>query len=243
MKKLHYIKGQIAELNYWGHNEFIRKGSFHFLPNEEIFINTNQKNWEDLNFDNKISVVGRHKSGLIRHKKLHFKYLKNLRIEEIVNPSTKTIDFIKRVRISCFPKEGKGYQLAQLIVNHSQNSVREEITDKNITDKYYTTAITFVQNLQNAIRETDKKLISEKYMNEEVTIIPSFERHIKKVIQSIEIFNNYEYYFTQEVRNRILNTELASLFPTNKKLLVGNLEILINSNLEYKIDKIFHKKN
>ena len=80
-------------------------------------------------------------------------------------------------------------------------------------------------------------------MNEEVTIIPSFERHIKKVIQSIEIFNNYEYYFTQEVRNRILNTELASLFPTNKKLLVGNLEILINSNLEYKIDKIFHKKN
>jgi hypothetical protein len=116
MDTIYVIKGEIRDFTPIGNKGEIREGALHFLPKEEIFINTNRKNWEDAYSENRINVVGKNKSGQFKHSKLHFKYLVNLRIEEIQNPSSKTLEFIKKVGLFSFHGGSSEQELALKIL-------------------------------------------------------------------------------------------------------------------------------
>ncbi len=116
MKSINVIKGEIRELTPWGNKKELREGSLHFQSKEEIFVNRNRKNLEGALAERRINVVGKDRLGQIKHSKLHFKYLGNLRVEKILNPSQKTLEFIEKVGIYVFQEGTKGQELAEEII-------------------------------------------------------------------------------------------------------------------------------
>ena len=96
---IYIVKGKIREYNYCGVLKLLRKGSLHFLPNEEFTIYDELRMKEFALCDNRISIRGKDKSGLQRVKRIHIRFLENLRIEKLENPSEKTIKYVEGNRI------------------------------------------------------------------------------------------------------------------------------------------------
>ncbi len=114
---LYVIKGEIREEVKWGNLNEIRKGALHYNPKEEIMVNRNRKNFEDASFENRISVVGLGKDGRgYKHNKIHFKYIENLRIHELKNPSNRTLEFIEKVGLFSFVYGTKESDEAKTII-------------------------------------------------------------------------------------------------------------------------------
>ncbi|MDF1697347.1 MAG: hypothetical protein P1U56_16000 [Saprospiraceae bacterium] len=111
------LKGEIEVFVKKGNKSEVRIGALHYLPHEKVYINSNRKNVEDARFENRISVVGKSRFGNFKHSKIHFKYLKFIVVEEVLNPNMKTQEFIDKVGLFKFQKGSPEHKIANQILD------------------------------------------------------------------------------------------------------------------------------
>lgn len=238
MKK-YIVKGRIKNIVEWGKKGKLRKGSYQFLPDTEVILTKNNLAYNP-KIQNRFWVRGKNKSGLLATKGIYFKYLFDLRIEEVNSPNLKTLDFIQKNGILLF-EENQRAEINDWLEYFEELSRAEKLTGE-INDELFLNAQNYVTSIQTLIEEGKTSELIEKHIEFPITV-----RHFKNTKQE-ENFDKDEFntkikkYFLSEVCESILSTELDSIFPTDKEMLIGNVEISITKKSTFKISKIIYSK-
>ena len=102
IKPNYIVKGRIKELNHSTNHKLLRYGSPHFLPLEEVCIYNERRNREYALCENRLSVRGKHRSGMFKAKRTNIRFIENLHLQKIHNPTDKTLNFIEKNNILYF---------------------------------------------------------------------------------------------------------------------------------------------
>lgn len=238
MKK-YIVKGRIKNIVEWGKKGELRKGSYQFLPDTEVILTDNNLAYNP-RIQNRFWVRGKNKSGLLTTKGIYFKYLFDLQIEEVNNPNSKTLNFIQKNGILLF-EENRRTEINDWLEYFEELSIAEKLSGE-INDELFRNAQKFVALIQSLIEAGKSIELIEKHLEFPITV-----RHFKEPKEE-ENFNKEEFntkikeYFLNEVCESILKTELDSIFPTDKEMLIGNVEISITNKDKFKISKIIYSK-
>ena len=234
--KNYIVKGLIRERVNYGKRGQVRKGSYQFLPNTEIVLADSNIMYNP-KIQNRFLVRGKNKSGLLTTKGIYFKYLTDLRIEEVVDPSPKTLRFIQKNSLLYF-NDSQKEEVLDWLNYFEELSIAERLTDE-MSDDTYIQARQFVELMQTEIKKDDPTKLIRDFIKFPINI-----RHFgsPKNIESVneDVFNKeVRDYFLNDVCNSILLTNLDTIFPTEKKMLIGNIEVSINNNT-FEISQIIH---
>lgn len=238
-KKRYIVKGRIREFVKWGKKGQLRKGAYQFLPNTEVILTENNST-SYIKYQNRFYVRGRSKSGLFTTKGIYFKYLFDFNIEEVVNPNAKTLRFIRNNEIILFEEERKN-EIVEWLEYFEEVSIAEKLTGE-ITDEIFKKAQKFVQNMQEQISRNEQFELLEKYFE-----FPILVRHFTKLKEDATMERErfelkMKDYFLEDICNSIAKTDLSSIFPTDTKLLIGNVEATLDNLGDFRITKVIYTK-
>ena len=240
MTKAKYIvKGRIKKLNYSTNHKYLRFGSPHFLPLEEICFYNEVRNREYAICENRISVRGKHRSGMFKAKRTNIRFLEDLKIQEIKNPTAETIEFIKQNNILYFEENSRDHRHVIEILEHIQKQEYPEIKEEEIKDEQFAKSQEFVLEL--------KRLIHHKNYNELIQGYIKFpllnhrwenRKRIKEYIDEPLLRENLTTVFTRETEERILKTDIETIYPSENQMMIGSMRIQISRPYKFKINKI-----
>lgn len=239
MKK-YIVKGRIKHLVKAGKRGLLRSGSYQFLPNTEVILTDNNLAYNP-RIQNRFWVRGKSKSGLLTSKATYFKYLFDLKIEEVNSPNAKTLNFIKNNNLLFFEAQ-QIPKIKDWLDYFEEISIAEKLTGE-ITDEVFKKAQQFVQLLQMHIKREQKSELINRYLKFPIKI-----RHFKSLkkddLFDKQLFNiEIKDYFLNEVCESILQTDVSTIFPSDKKMLIGKVEIAFNEKNNFKITKIIYTKH
>jgi hypothetical protein len=232
---MYIVKSKISNYSLYGNQNVLRRGSPHFLPNTEVILSDFVRS--QYHFHHKLRVRGVHKSGFLDTKGVHFRYLTELKLEEVINPTIKTLDFIKRNNI-LYIEDGKSWCSLKMIkdlILFFEEIQQPEIPSGTIEDELFLRSKNYVQYLQNSLVNSDfLKIIDFEF---------KFPIHIEhrrtfKILDKTEFMVSYYPIFCDEVAKSILETDLETIFPTEKRLIIGKIEIEIKAGHRFKISGI-----
>ncbi len=235
-KSLFIVKGRIKKMNHCGNEKYLRYGALHFLPLEEIALYEYGRMEDDVFSHNKITVIGNHKAGVKRTKRIHIRFLENLELFELKNPTEKTIEYVKRHKILTFEKESITCDRVQKVLEHIKSKGIVEIKEEKIEDELFLKAQNFVSKIQRLL--IDKKY--EEFINNSF----SFPLHslrwknegkIEEKIYAEFLAENFNEIFTEKTINQIIDTDLDTIYPCGYMLIVGSLSIWISNKKDFKI--------
>ena len=121
-------------------------------------------------------------------------------------------------------------------------SIAEKLTGE-INDAVFQSAQNFVKLMQTHIKREEKFELIDRYVK-----FPIKVRHFKTLKKEDffekEFFNlEIRDYFLNEVCASILQTDVDSIFPTEKKMLIGKVEVSFQKTSNFKITKIIYTKH
>lgn len=236
---IYIVKGTIREYNYCGVLNFLRKGSLYFLPHEEFTIYEEIRMREFALCDNRISIRAREKSGLFRVKRIHIRFLKDLRVEVLKNPSEKTIKYLDDNRIFYFRLNTRKQKHIEETLNHISNYKYTNPVNLKIDDELFLKGCNFTMRLKQALLNNKLEEIRRKYIKNPVRIIFTKDNRKKlKNIESYEMAGMMNEIFNNRTKELILNTNLESIYPCESCMIIGNLKIEISKEFEFKISEI-----
>lgn len=236
-KMMFIVKGKIREYVLYGNKKLLRKGSPHFLPNTEVvlchFYHSQYR------FHHKLWVRGIHKSGLLKTRPVYFKFLTDLRLEEVKSPTPKTLEFIKRNKILTTGNGDLGYSFSKVkdLLTFFEEIQEPEILTGVIQDELFIEAKDYVEKLQKYLIKKDFEEIIENHIKFPVEIKKRKESRAKETNKD-KFLLKYQSEFCERVSNSILKTELETIFPSKERLIIGLTEIEIRKGYKFKISKI-----
>ncbi len=238
-KPKYIVKGRIKELNYSTNYKLLRYDSPHFLPLEEVCIYKEPRNREYVLCENRLSVRGKHRSGMFKAKRTNIRFIENLHLQEIQNPSYKTLDFIEKNNILYFEEGSLNHSHVMDILNHIEKQEYPTIVKEDINDEQFLKAQEFVLELQHLI----KKEAYEKIINQFIAfpLLSHRYENKKKIKEKIDIEflrNNIRRIFTQDTKNQIMITDINTIFPSERVMVIGSLRVEISKNYAFKINTI-----
>ena len=96
--------------------------------------------------------------------------------------------------------------------------------------------------MQKEIRNNNKEMLIERFMKFPINVrhfsLLKKEEVIDKKKFELEIMD----YFLSDVCESILTTNLDTIFPTDKKMLIGKMEVSITNNDTFRISNIIYSK-
>ena len=238
-EKLYKVKARIREWNYSTNHKLLRKGSLHFLPLEEVSFFDESRIKEFALCDQRISVRGMHRSGVYKTKRVHIRFLENLRLELIKPPLEENMKHNKRNNILVFEKGSTKHRDVEEIINFINKNAPEEIAGGELNDKLYLKAVDFVQDLQEALKENKHQYIIETFIQ-----FPLVHKYFGTVRQNMQYLNpdyllaHFEEIMSPRTRQTILETTLDTLYPSERRMILGSIEVAISKEQEFKIDRI-----
>lgn len=179
--QIHIVKGRIRAYNYCGVQEFLRQGALYFLPHEEFTIYDEIRMREFALCDDRISIRARDKSGLFRTRRIHIRFLENLRIETLANPSEKTIKYLDDHKIFYYQLDTRKYRHIQETLKHISEYKYEYPVSLKIDDELFKQACNFVADLQKTIAEDDLRKLHRLFFMDSVRIVFNKNKHIKTI--------------------------------------------------------------
>lgn len=233
------VKGRIKELNYSTNHKRLRYGSPHFLPLEEICFYNEPRNREYALCENRVSVRGKHRSGMFKATRTNIRFLENLRLQEIQNPSEKTLTFIERNNILFFEENSREHSHVLEILEHIEKQEYPKIEKNIIDDIQFLKAKEFVIELQKLITERDYEEIFRNYMK--FPLISRRWKNGKKLRENLEknfLQKNIAKIFTEETELQIKQTNIETIYPSENVMIIGSLRIEISKNNEFKINTV-----
>jgi len=240
LSKVKYIvKGRIKKLNYSTNHKKLRFGSPHFLPLEEICFYNEPRNREYAFSDNQISVRGKHRSGMFKAKRTNIRFLEELRLQEIKNPTSQTIEFIKRNNILYFEENSRDHRHVIDILEHIEKQEYPEIKEEEIKDEQFVKAQEFVLELKRLIQQNNYKVLIQDYIKFPLLNHRWENRKlIKEQIDKPFLRENIATVLTRETEERILKTDIETIYPSEYQIIIGSIRIQISKQNKFKINKI-----
>lgn len=232
---MYIVRSKISNYSLYGNHKILRRGSPHFLPNTEVLLSDFVRS--QYHFHHKVRVRGVHKSGFLDTKGVHFRYLTELKLEEVINPTIKTLDFIKKNNI-LYIEEGKSWCSLKMIndlILFFEEIQQPEILAGTIEDELFIRSKNYIQYLQNLLVNGDFQNIIDQDLKFPIHIE---HRRKYKVLDKTVFMESYYPTFCNEVAKSILETDLETIFPTEKRLIIGKIEIEIKAGHRFKIAKI-----
>lgn len=233
------VKGRIKKLNYSTNHKKLRFGSPHFLPLEEICFYNEPRNREYAICENRISVRGKHRSGMFKAKRTNIRFLEDLKLQEIKNPTSQTTEFIERNNILYFEENSQDHRHVIEILEHINKQESPEIKEQPIRDEQFIKSQEFVFEL--------KRLINDKNYDELIQTYIKFpllnhrwenRKRIKEHIDERFLRENLSIVFTSKTKEQILKTDIETIYPSEKQIIIGSLRIEISKQYKFKINKI-----
>jgi len=237
--EIYIVKGNIRAYNYCGVHKLLRKGALHYLPLEPFTIYDERRFKEFALCDNRISIRAKHKSGLFRVKRIHIRFLENLHIEKIENPSEASLNYLEENKILYYELNSWKHQHMEEVLSHMEKYNFLDPTDLVINDPLYIAARDYVQALKTKIRANNLESILNKDIKYPVRIIGNTNNKKQRLEFSLEEMKiNLDLLFNDRVKALILNTDLNSIYPCGKVLILGNLSFEISKDFEFRINSI-----
>ena len=242
MSSIFVVKGMIKKFTVSGNNKLALPGTFHFSPLTEVYINNNWKNHENAFLENRINVVGEHRTGIFRYIKLSLTKIDNFEITEIVNPSIKTCTFIKNVGIlSLHPGSEEYLKFIEVIEKHKKSNANYKLRPLDSSEE--------IQHLKEHINSMidsfkNKNLNEvETYLSNEIEFI-SKDRKLKCNIPKQILLQNFDKYIDTEIQNSLFNTNVDNIHPVDNKLFIGQFGMKQFCEEQiYKVSEIYLKKH
>lgn len=231
------IKGRIRDFVLWGRKGELRRGSYQFLPNTEVVLTASNLVYNP-RLQNRFLIRGKGRSGLLTSKGVYFKYLNDLRIEEVINPSLETLGFIRKNDLLFFDEKRKK-EYENWLEYFEEVSIAEPLTG-NIVDETFLKAKAFVFKIQCLIESGKQQELLDRYFEYPIKV-RHFDELKNEVVMDKYLFEQeLGEYFLKDVCLSILKTELEAIFPTKTKMLIGKAEFSFNVITGFKITKIIY---
>jgi len=175
----------------------------------------------------------------LKKKPVYFKFLTDLKLEEVKNISSKTIKFIKDNQILTTGNGNYNYPLNEVkeMINFFRENEEPEVKASEITDDLFLKSKDFVSNLQNLLTQKNYEELFNKYIKFPIEIKKRKEFK-SSIINKNQFVENYTLEFIERVRKTILETDLETIFPSTDRMIIGLAEIEIKGEEEFKISKI-----
>lgn len=238
-EKLYKVKARIREWNYSTNQKLLRKGSLHFLPLEEISFFDEARIKEFALCDQRISVRGMHRSGVYKTKRVHIRFLENLRLELIKQPFGETMEHIRRNKILVLEKGSKKHDDIEEIIAYINANAPGEIEEREIKDELYYKAADLVQDMQKTLKQNNTDYFVDQFIQ-----FPVVHKYFGTVRQNMQYINrdyfltHFEEIISPKTRQSILETSLETLYPSERRMIVGSVELSISKEEIFKIDRI-----
>jgi hypothetical protein len=230
------VKAKIKALNYCSNHRLIRKGAMHFGPSEEVAVYNERRIKEYALTENRISVRGRHRSGLFKAKRIHIRFLEDLHLHKIEQPSKETLEFLNRSGILYFyPGSKKEADLIE-ILSFIAKQKWPSISPMEINDDQYLAAQKFANQLQVALAEKNFELILERYIH--YPLVNKYwlnERKSRRFLSRTELEKALTEVFTSSMIQSVLNIDIETIYPGEKKMILGTTEVEISKKNDFKI--------
>jgi len=226
-------------LNYSTNHKKLRFGSPHFLPLEEICFYNEPRNREYALGENRISVRGKHRSGMFKAKRTNIRFLEELRLQEIKDPSLQTIEFIDRNNILYFEENSRDHRHVIEILEHIFKQDYPEIKEEPIRDEQFIKSQEFVIELKRLINQNNYDELIQGYIKFPL-LNHRWEnrKRIKEQIDETFLRKNLPKVFTKETEERILKTDIETIYPSERQIIIGSMRIEISKQYKFKINKI-----
>lgn len=230
------VKGRIKALNYCTNHRLIRKGSMHFAPGEEVAVYNESRVKEYAFAENQISVRGRHRSGLFKAKRIHVRFLEGLHIHKVEAPTAETLAFLKRSGTLYFHQGSQKEADIREIISFIEKQEWPSISQEEINDDQYLAAQEFVKELQLALSGNDFKTIMERYIRYPlVNKCWQDERKVRRSLSRVELEKVLSEVFTAQMIQSVLTTDVETLYPCEKQMIVGTTEVEISRSNDFRI--------
>ncbi|MBK7009816.1 MAG: hypothetical protein IPN73_16865 [Saprospiraceae bacterium] len=242
MSSIFVVKGKIKEVTISNNSNLALPGTLHFLPLTEIYINNNRKNYEDAVLENRINVVGEHRTGLIRYIKINLTKIENLEISEIVNPSIKTKEFIENVGIlKLNPNSDEHLKFIKVIEIHKKCDTHCKF--KTLHSSQEIQQLKEQSNLMIDSFKYKNLYKIENYLSDEVEFISKDRKHKNRISKQI-LLQNFDTHFDTEILNSLFKTNIDNIHPANNKLFIGQfgMKLFLKEHI-YKITEIYLKNH
>ena len=143
----------------------LRYGSPHFLPLEEVCIYNERRNREYALYENRLSVSGIHRSGVFKAKRTSIRFIENLHLQEIQNPTNNTLNFIKKNNILYLEEGSQTHSHVMEIMDYIEKQEYLTIEKEEINDEQFLKAQKFVVELQQLINKEGYEKLINKFIN------------------------------------------------------------------------------
>lgn len=233
---IYTVKGKIKRLNYCTNHRLIRKGSMHFAPGEEVAVYDERRIKEYALAENRISVRGRHRSGLFKAKRIHIRFLEGLHIHKVEEPTAETLEFLKRSGTLYFYQGSQKETDIRKVLSFIEKQEWPSMSQEEINDDQYLAAQEFVKQLQLALFESDFESIIERYIS--YPLVNKYwhdERKIRRSLSRIELEEVLSEVFTSQMIESVLNIDVETLYPCEKQMIVGTTEVEISRSNDFRI--------
>lgn len=233
------VKGRIRKYNYSGNEKHLRLGSPHFLPLEEIALVDDRHMRELVFLENRIKVRGEHRSSFFKTQRTNIRFLEQLKIHEIKKPTEGIINFINRTKILSFEKDSQKHNETIKLLKYIEAKEFPDIKGGIINDELYLAAKDYVFNLQKIIREKEfDKLISNFIKYPLVNKKWDSQRKMGEILNEEMLRINFDEIFTSETIEKIMSTDLKTIYPSPTNMVIGSLKISISRKKEFKISAV-----
>ena len=226
------LKAKVKGYTTYGDEKIIRMGSPNFLPESELIYCSHYSS--QISLDPMIFARGLHKSGYYKTRYVRFKYISKIWVEEIVNPSRKTLRFISSNGIRNFHSADNG--TFNSIIEIFNSVATPEPVPKEINDEAYTKCIQFIEKIVNLIESEQYDNIIESHIKFPLSISKVGEWNLTKVSKE-ELMANYYEKLKNVLKSINLNNP-QSIFPECRRLIIGKAEFSISKEFKYKLMKI-----
>lgn len=233
-KKEYVVLGKVTDVAYCGSPSVVRRGSPHFLPDSDFIVDFFVGS--QVSLDPKVFARGLHRSGLRKVKPLRFKFIQKLYIQELSGLEPQVEQYYRKT--GEVYSESEYENLCKLIEvfdeYHQKRTIPSNVTGD---DDLFLRSKTFVKELKQLFSESLFSEILGNYFADPISV-----KHRKQEkAQSIAVpdfMKVYSDYLLNEVRESILNTDEEIIFPLNKRMILGYLEIDILEGKHFKIGKV-----
>ena len=230
------LKVKIDEFTRYGMNDYLRKGTAHFLPNTEAMLCHYYPS--QISFDPKIWIRGTHRCGYLKTRPTKLEYISKMWIDEIVNPTSKTIHFLKVNGISNFSATDNFNEADIVKLLAIYNDRNDPIIESGeISDELHSNCIKYLEELINLIETNQIDAIIKNHMKFPIIINYLGKNDILEISEQ-EFRKRFLKSFKETILQSVLNSNLDTIYAEYTRLIIGRLEFTVSKNYVYKMTKI-----
>mgnify|MGYP007117526337 FL=1 len=223
------FEAKVNEITNYGNCEFVRYGTYHFFPNEIVYLSCEQQNKSV-----STRVVGLHRTGLIKSCQIRDTDLSYVKIKIIKFTTYKLIKMVKEYKIlKIYKSKNTRNILLRLLVNNKQYGTH--LFNRMPNDNEINRAMEVLNLLKSFLLNGDIVSIKKNFIKFPIKVYNANDKLMKREVKihnrEFELLNETTFeriiprILSQKVIGAILSINPAFLCPKNHCMFIGIFKI------------------